>query len=150
MSFLKRLHRRRLAGFSLAEILIAISILAIISLLILPRLFGKTEKARRTAALMDIESGLPGALDDFENDNGFYPTTEQGLKALVEKPNYGPPCRNWQGPYLKKKNFRDPWGNPYVYRLPGSHNQKGYDLFSLGADGKEGGEGINKDLGNWE
>lgn len=149
MFLFKRFHKR-VGGFSLAEILIAISILAIISLLILPRLFGKTEKARRTAALMDIETGLPAALDDFENDNGFFPTTAQGLKALVEKPSQGPAARNWQGPYLKKKNFNDPWGNTYIYRCPGVHHPKGYDLSSYAADGKEGGEGNNKDLGNWE
>ncbi|MBL8992734.1 MAG: type II secretion system major pseudopilin GspG [Spirochaetia bacterium] len=145
-----KLFKRRLRAFSLAEILVAIAILAVISLLILPRLFGKTEKSRRAAAVMDIEHGLSAALDDFESDNGFFPSSEQGLKALVEKPSISPETRNWNGPYLKKKSYIDPWGSPYQYRNPGSHNSKAYDLYSFGADGKEGGEGNNKDVVNWE
>lgn len=141
---------RRIAGFSLAEVLVALVILTTLSLLIVPRLVGKTEKARRAAAVMDIEHGLPAALDDYEADCGKFPTTEQGLDALKKKPTTAPIPDNWQGPYLKKANTTDPWGKKYQYRFPGVKNATTYDLFSYGADGKEGGEGNDKDIGNWE
>ncbi len=79
------------------------------------------------------------ALDLFDLDNGTYPTTEQGLEALLTKPETIPELKNWKGPYIKKPKFNDPWKNPYIYRYPGEHNPKLYDLFSAGPDGKEGG-----------
>ncbi len=142
----KQILTKRLKAVTLAEVLVVITIMAILALLIFPKLAGKTEKARRTAALLDIESGIPAALDEFESDNGFYPSTEMGLKALVEKPAN---ANNWQGPYLKKKTVLDPWGHAYGYRYPGTKNTT-YDLYSLGSDGKEGGEGAAKDVENWE
>ena len=137
-------------AFSLPEIIIAVIILSTIALLIMPRLSGKTEKSRRAAALMDIENGLASALDDYEADIGRFPTTEQGLHALLEKPSREPVPANWQGPYLKKKRLLDPWGNSYIYKCPGKFNKSAYDLSSYGADGKEGGEGIDRDLNSWE
>jgi len=145
-----KLLRRRCGAFSLPEILIALVILTTITLLIMPRLSGKTEKARRSAALMDIERGLSAALDDYEADNGRFPTSQQGLDALLTKPSSEPVPRNWQGPYLKKKSILDPWGYPYQYHSPGQKNPHSYDLWSFGADGKEGGEGPDMDVVNWE
>jgi general secretion pathway protein G len=144
---LKPFFTKRVRAVTLAEVLVVITIMAILALLIFPKLAGKTEKARRTAALLDVESGIPAALDEFESDNGFYPSTEQGLKALIEKPSG---ANNWQGPYLKKKSILDPWGHPYGYKHPGDKNGGTYDLYSLGSDGKEGGEGMAKDIANWE
>ncbi|MBL8992786.1 MAG: type II secretion system major pseudopilin GspG, partial [Spirochaetia bacterium] len=94
--------------------------------------------------------GIAAALDDYESDNGKYPTTSQGLVALSVKPAQEPLPQNWQGPYLKKKTVKDPWGRDYIYRSPGAHRPQSYDLYSLGADGKEGGEGSDRDIVNWE
>ncbi|MFC1504344.1 type II secretion system major pseudopilin GspG [Spirochaetota bacterium] len=141
---------KKYKAFSLVEILIAIVILSTIALLIIPRLAGKTEKARRAAALMDIESGLASALDEYEADNGRYPTSPQGLAALISRPTKSPIPNNWQGPYLKKKRYIDPWGHEYVYRSPGAHNRDSYDLSSYAADGMPGGMDIDADINNWE
>ncbi|MBN8216629.1 MAG: type II secretion system major pseudopilin GspG [Spirochaetes bacterium] len=140
----------RLSGVTLAEVLIVIVILTTLALLIVPRLAGKTEKARRAAAVLDVERGIPAALDEYEADCGRYPTTEQGLEALVAKPTNSPVPQNWQGPYLKKKTYLDPWGRKYNFRSPSTRAGAMYDLFSFGPDGKEGGEGADKDIGNWE
>ena len=142
--------KKKLKAFSLVEIMVAIIILVTITLLIVPRLTGKTEKARRSAALIDIESGISAALDEYEADNGRYPTTEQGLKALNKKPISSPIPNNWQGPYIKKKKILDPWGLKYQYKSPGEHNKMSYDLSSFASDGKKGGAGIDKDINNWD
>lgn len=114
------------------------------TLLVFERHF--SEESKITAARTDIESNLANALDLYELDNGFYPTTEQGLRALTFAPDSPPVPKKWKGPYVKKSIFEDPWGQPYQYRSPGNHGPD-YDLFSMGPDGNEGG---GDDIGNWE
>jgi general secretion pathway protein G len=133
-------------GFTLIELMVVIAILGILAGLVLPRFMGRTEEARKTKARIQIEN-LEGALKLYKLDNGTYPTTEQGLEALVQKPGTGVVPKNWrEGGYLEKgKVPLDPWGNAYVYLSPGAKN-KDFDLKSLGADGEEGGEGDNQDI----
>ena len=150
--FLKRCKLRlpngnlSLTGFTLIELMLVVIIIGTLAALVIPRLAGRAEQARVTAAKADILSNIPLALDLYELDNGAYPTTQQGLDALVESPNTSPLAKNWNGPYLKKKPV-DPWGNPYNYVYPGVNNKDDYDLFSVGKDGAEGG---SDDIGNWE
>jgi general secretion pathway protein G len=134
-------------SFTLVEILLVVVIIMVLVGMIAPNLAGRGEQARRAAAKADIEANLSVALDMYELDNGRYPTTSQGLKALIEKPAGSPVPVNWNGSYLKKKRIpKDPWGNDYVYAAPGAHNNEEYDLSSLGADGVESGD----DIVNWE
>jgi general secretion pathway protein G len=136
-------------GFTLIELMVVIVILGILAGLIIPRIMGRPDEARRAKARMQIES-LDTALKLYRLDSGNYPTTEQGLQALVEQPAVGPPARNWrQGGYLERgKVPKDPWDNDFVYISPGAHGD--FDLSSLGADGEPGGEGKNKDINSWE
>jgi general secretion pathway protein G len=138
--------RRRSPGFTLIELMVVIVILGILAGLVLPRFMGRTEEAKRTKAKLQIEN-LEAALKLYKLDNGVYPTTEQGLEALVSKPTTGAIPKNWrEGGYLEKGQVPlDPWGRPYVYLCPGIKN-KDFDLKSLGADGEEGGEGENQDI----
>lgn len=140
-------HRRtRRPGFTLVEVMVVVVILGLLATLVVPRVMGQGEQARRTATSVQIKE-IEQALDLFRLDNGFYPTTEQGIAALVTKPSLAPEPRNWRsGGYLKKVPA-DPWGNAYVYRNPGDHGE--IDLFSLGPDSVEGGEGNNADITNW-
>jgi general secretion pathway protein G len=133
-------------GFTLIELMVVIAILGILAGLVLPRFMGRTEEAKKTKARIQIEN-LEGALKLYKLDNGTYPTTEQGLEALVQKPATGVIPKNWrEGGYLEKgKVPLDPWGNGYVYLSPGVKN-KDFDLKALGADGEEGGEGDNQDI----
>ena len=131
-------------GFTLIEILLVIIIIGILAAMVIPRLAGRSEQARLAAAQADIEGTISLALDLYELDNGCYPTTEQGLEALLTEPESMPLAGNWNGPYLKKRPI-DPWGKPYVYRCPGSHNPTYYDLYSYGSDGIEG----EDDIVNW-
>ncbi len=131
-------------GFTLIEVLVVIIIIGLISSLVAPRFFGKIDKAKVKTAKAQI-SLLGAALDDFRLDNGRYPTTEEGLKALREKPEE---LENWDGPYLPKEIPNDPWGRPYVYNSPGDHGD--YDLLSYGKDGTEGGEKNDRDIVSWE
>lgn len=136
---------RRREGFTLIEILVVVVILGILATVIVPRIMGRPEEARITKAKVDIKS-IETALSLYKIDNGSYPTTELGLKALVEKPAQG--AKRWrEGGYLSKIPA-DPWGAPYVYLSPGSHGE--YDLTSLGSDGEQGGEGNNADINSWE
>ena len=137
------------AGFTFIELMVVIVILGILAGLVIPRLMGRPEEAKQTKARMQIES-LETALKLYKLDNGFYPTTEQGLQALVEKPEAGKIPQKWRkGGYLEKgKVPNDPWGNPYVYLSPGIQNE--YDLISYAADGVQGGEEENKDINSWE
>lgn len=128
-------------AFTLIELLIVVIILGILASLAVPRLVGRTEEARKQAAKSDVEGGIALALDLYEADSGRYPSS---LEDLIQKPG---DARNWRGPYLKKGLPKDPWGNPYVYRVPGSHNETGYDLFSTGPDGQEG---TQDDVVNWK
>lgn len=132
------------AGFTLIEILIVVAIIALLASLVAPRLFGKLESSKQKIAKTQIGL-IETALDMFRLDVGRYPTTQEGLKVLWENPGNIP---NWQGPYLKKPIEKDPWGHPYIYISPGKHGA--YDLYSLGADGKPGGTGENKDITSWE
>jgi general secretion pathway protein G len=136
--------RGRERGFTLVEILVVIIIIGLLAALVGPRLFGKVSVAKQKAAKAQIEL-FGTALDTFRLDGGRYPTTEEGLKALREKPSG---VEGWQGPYLQKEIPLDPWGKPYIYKSPGEHSE--YDLISYGLDGVEGGEGENLDIVNWK
>ena len=139
-------QKRNKYGFTLIEIMLVVIILGVLVAMVAPNLFGRGEQARIAAARADIESNLATALDLFELDNGHYPTTEQGLKALNEKPSTSPEPANWNGPYLKRKRIpMDPWGREYQYMSPGVHNKDEYDLFSYGPDGVESAD----DIVNW-
>ncbi len=135
-------------GFTLIELMVVIVILGILAGLIVPRIMNRPEEARRTKAVLQIE-GLETALKLYKLDNGSYPSTEQGLQALVELPEVGTLPRNWrEGGYLEKGKLpRDPWDNEYVYLCPGTHGD--YDIVSYGADGESGGEGENSDITSW-
>jgi len=136
-------HKRE-EGFTLIELLVVLIILGLLSALVAPKFFGKIEKAKTKTAKAQIEL-FGAALDDFRLDNGRYPTTEEGLKALREKPG---DLETWDGPYLPKPIPSDPWGRPFHYQSPGEHGD--YDLFTYGKDGVEGGEKDNKDIVSWE
>jgi general secretion pathway protein G len=129
--------------------MVVIVILTVLASFVAPRLMGRTDEARRSQARIQIE-GLETALKLYKLDNGSYPTTEQGLRALVEAPAVGKLAGNWrEGGYLEKSKVpKDPWGNDFVYVSPGSHGE--YDLSSRGADGEVGGDGKNKDINSWE
>jgi general secretion pathway protein G len=136
-------------GFTLIELMVVIVILGILAGLIVPRIMGRPDEARRAKARIQLES-LETALKLYKLDNGNYPSTEQGLNALVEPPTVGTPLKNWrQGGYLEKgKVPKDPWDNDFVYISPGAHGD--YDLICRGADGEPDGEGKNKDINSWE
>jgi general secretion pathway protein G len=136
-------------GFTLIELMVVIVILGILAGLIIPRIMGRPDEARQAKARIQIQA-LETALKLYRLDNGNYPTTEQGLKALVEPPTVGALAKNWrEGGYLEKgKVPKDPWGNDFVYLSPGTKGD--FDLLSLGADGEPGGDGKNKDITNWE
>ncbi len=140
-------HRRNEKGFTLIELMVVIVILGILAGLIVPRIMGRPEEARRTKARIQVES-LDTALKLYKLDNGEYPSTEQGLQALVQAPTVGELPKNWrEGGYLEKGKIpRDPWGNDYVYLCPGTGGE--YDLISYGADGEPGGDGKNQDITN--
>ena len=146
-SQVNRRHRRgRAGGFTLIEIMVVVVIIGLLAAVIVPTVISKVDEARVAKAKQDIQS-LATALTMFRLDNSKYPTTEQGLGALVTQPT-DPSIRHWRpGGYLQRIS-KDPWGNEYQYVYPGSHGQE-FDLFSLGADGVPGGEGINADIGNW-
>jgi general secretion pathway protein G len=137
-------------GFTLIELMVVVVILGILAGLIIPRIMGRPEEAKQLKAKMQIEQ-LEQSLKLYYLDNGEYPTTEQGLTALVEKPTIEPIPKRWrEGGYLEKgKVPRDPWRNPYVYIAPGSHSPD-FDLESYGADGEDGGEGKYADVENWD
>ena len=133
-------QKRHASGFTLIEILIVVIILGILASLVIPRLAGRTEEARREAAKADIEGGIALALDLYEADNGRYPIQ---LEDLIHQPA---DAKKWKGPYLKKGLPKDPWGNSYRYQAPGSNNPSFYDLSSSGADGEDG---AGDDITNW-
>ena len=143
------LKRRNQTGFTLLEIIVVVFILSILVALVAPRIIGRTDDARITDAKLQIKN-LEMALKLFKLDNGFYPDTQQGLEALIEKPTVGRiPPKYRDGGYLEQKKIPpDPWGNPYIYLCPGLHGD--FDIVSYGADGKEGGEGKDADIKNWD
>jgi general secretion pathway protein G len=136
-------------GFTLLEILVVVFILSLLAAIVAPRIIGRTDDARIAEAKVQIRN-IETALKLYKMDNGFYPETQQGLDALIEKPASGTMPKNYrEGGYLEQKKVPlDPWGNPYVYVSPGLHGD--FDLLSFGADGKEGGEGKNADIMNWD
>ena len=137
------------SGFTLIEIMVVIVILGILAGLLVPRIIGRPEEAKQLKAKIQIE-GLATALSLYKLDNGNYPDTEQGLQALVEKPETGNLAGKWhKGGYLEKgKVPLDPWGNEFVYLSPGMHGD--YDIISYAADGVPGGEDENQDINSWE
>jgi general secretion pathway protein G len=141
--------RQNERGFTLIEIMVVIIILGILASYVAVKVTGRAEQAQRTQARVQIET-LETALELYKLDNGSYPTTEQGLEALVESPTVGRLPRKWrEGGYLEKSYVpKDPWGNDYVYLSPGLHGD--FDIMSYGDDGAQGGEGKDADVYNWE
>jgi general secretion pathway protein G len=137
------------AGFTLIELLVVITVIAILAGLVAPMVFSNVGDAKVTAARTDIQT-LGLALDVYAIHNDRYPSTAQGLQALVSVPTNGVAAPNWRGPYLKSGLPPDPWGRAYVYAYPGHANPSGYDLVSLGRDGKPGGVGEDRDIRSWE
>ena len=125
-------------GFTLMELLLVVTIIGILAAMLLPNISGRSEEARKTRAKTEIVSTIGLALTMFESDTGRYPTTEQGLEALITLPNQ---ASNWRGPYIRQaKQFKDPWGNKYEYQCPGQHNTTSYDIVSAGPDSQLGNE----------
>jgi general secretion pathway protein G len=135
------------AGFTLIEIMVVIVILGLLAALVVPKLIGRTEEAKKTQSRVQIKH-IEQALELFKLDNGFFPGTDQGLEALVRVPDAGRIPKNYRkGGYLDRIP-KDPWGNPYVYVSPGTHGD--YDISSYGADGVAGGEGEDADINSWD
>ena len=135
----------RSAGFTLLELMVVVLVLALLAGLVAPQIFGRVGEARTTTARTQIEL-IGVALDNYRLDNGFYPTTEQGLEALRERPTAAPAPTSWRGPYLRKAVPLDPWKRPYSYRSPGRAEGAGFELETLGRDGAPGGEGEDADV----
>lgn len=140
-------HRRRLsqAGVTLIEMLVVVTIIALFAALVAPKILGRADQARVTAAKVQIQN-FQNALAQYKLDTGVFPTTEQGLKALRVKPEG---VSSWRGPYLPKDIPLDPWGREYIYKHPGDHGDEP-DIISLGADGQPGGEDLNADIVSWK
>jgi general secretion pathway protein G len=141
------LHAKQ--GFTLIELLVVILILGLLAGIVGPRLFGHADEAKQTKARVQIEN-LSSALKMYKIDTGQFPTSEQGLEALVAQPQSGDAPKKWKkGGYLAKKQIpKDPWGNDYIYLSPGVHDD--FDITSYGADGVPGGEDFNRDINSWE
>jgi general secretion pathway protein G len=141
-------HKKR-GGFTLVEIMVVVVIIGLLAALVAPRLVGQSETARITAAKTQMKN-FSQALELFHLNNGFFPTTDQGLAALISKPAVPPVPKNYQnGGYLNAKSVpRDPWGGEYIYLCPGENGD--YDIISFGSDGREGGEGGAADISNWD
>ncbi|HLE93210.1 MAG TPA: type II secretion system major pseudopilin GspG [Sulfuricaulis sp.] len=133
-------------GFTLIEILVVVVILSVLAVLIVPRIMDRPDEARVIAAKSDVRA-IISALKLYKLDSGVYPSTEQGLQALVKKPETGEIPRNWKSSGYLDRMPRDPWKNDYQYLNPGLHGD--IDVFSFGADGQPGGEGVNADIGSW-
>lgn len=138
-------NKKRQVGFTLIEIMVVVVIISILGAIIIPKIFDKPDQARVVKAKQDIEA-IQSALELYRLDNYVYPTTDQGLDALVQKPSANPVPPHWKQ-YLDRLPV-DPWGHPYQYLNPGTHGGS-VDIWSLGADGQPGGDGINADIGNW-
>jgi general secretion pathway protein G len=133
-------------GFTLIEIMVVVIIIGLLAAVVVPQFLGRVDDARVAKAKQDVQA-MQTALTMFKLDNYVYPSTELGLQALVQKPD-STLIKNWRaGGYLQHLN-KDPWGNAYLYEVPGKHGSD-FDLYSLGADGQPGGEGINADIGSW-
>jgi general secretion pathway protein G len=149
-NILHEVNRRRHApgarGFTLIEIMMVVIIIGLLAAFIVPRVIGQVDTAKVNKAKADIQA-LESALTMYRVDNSRYPTTDVGLAALAQKPSDPAAAKNWKGPYVERVS-KDPWGNEYQYAYPGTHG-KDYDLYSMGADGQPGGEGLDADIGNW-
>ena len=139
----------RRSGFTLIEILVVITVIAIMAGLVAPMVFRNVGDAKVSAAKAQIEL-FALALDAYRLDNDFYPSTAQGLSALRARPVGEPEARNWRGPYLRKEIPLDPWGRPFIYESPGEVNADSYDLMSFGRDGALGGTGEDADVTSWQ
>lgn len=137
-------RRRNKQGFTLIEIMLVVIIIGALAAMIVPRLSGRSEQAKQAVARADIEANLATPLKLYELDNGNFPTTSQGIEALLRKPSSSPMPQNWNGPYIEKPAI-DPWGNPYIYKSPGSHRID-YDLHSEGKDVND----ADDDIANWQ
>ncbi len=135
------------SGFTLIEIMVVVVILGILAAMVAPKILSRPDQAKGIVARSDIET-ISQALELFRLDNGFYPTLDQGLEALIQKPSSPPEAKSWNPEGYLKKIPIDPWGNPYMYLQPGNHGK--FDLYSLGADGREGGKELNGEIGNWD
>ena len=144
------MKRKNQQGFTLIEIMVVIIILGLLAGLLLPKFLGQSERAKWEVAKQQIRS-LESALDAYKLDNGFYPSTDQGLDALIKKPESGRIPDKWRdGGYLKPARIpKDPWGKDYVYISPGSEGRE-YEMISYGADGEPGGDGNNADVESWK
>lgn len=142
-----KLQRRTQGGFTLIEIMVVVVILGILAALVVPQVMSRPEQAKVTVAKGDIKA-VAAALDMYKLDNFAYPSTQQGLEALVNKPTGNPQPKNWNRDGYLKRLPKDPWGNEYQYLAPGTRGQ--FDLYSFGADGKPGGSDLNADIGNWD
>jgi general secretion pathway protein G len=139
---------RRRRGFTLIELLVVIAIIATLAAVVAPAVFRNVGDAKMSAAKSQIEI-FAIALNSYRLDNDEYPTSERGLEALRTLPASGEVPRNWKGPYLSRVVPLDPWGRPYIYVAPGSENPTSFDLYTLGRDGKPGGEGEDADITSW-
>ncbi|MEQ0721498.1 type II secretion system major pseudopilin GspG [Stutzerimonas stutzeri] len=142
-----KLQRRTQGGFTLIEIMVVVVILGILAALVVPQVMSRPDQAKVTVAKGDIKA-VAAALDMYKLDNFAYPSTQQGLEALVKKPSGNPQPKNWNSDGYLKRLPKDPWGNDYQYLSPGTQGQ--FDLYSFGADGKPGGSDLNADIGNWD
>lgn len=140
------IQKSKSKGFTLIEVMVVVVILGILAAFIVPKIIGRPDEAKIAKVKSDIRT-LQTALDLYRLDNGAYPTTEQGLEALVKKPTSEPVPSAWRNGGYVQRLSDDPWGRHYQYLNPGEHLE--IDIFSYGADGKPGGEGINADIGNW-
>ncbi|HKW13945.1 MAG TPA: type II secretion system major pseudopilin GspG [Candidatus Krumholzibacteria bacterium] len=138
-------RKRTQAGVTLIEMLVVVTIIALFAALVVPKMLGKADQAKRTAAKAQINS-FSTALGAYKLDTGRFPTTEAGLQALRVRPENEP---QWSGPYLPQEIPNDPWGTPYLYKYPGEHGDEP-DIVSLGADRAPGGDGINSDIVSWK
>ena len=147
----KKVNTKRInqQGFTLIEIMVVVVILGVLAALVIPNLVSRPDQAKVTAAKADIKA-ISSTLELYRLDNGSYPSTEQGLEALVNKPEIEPLPDNWNADGYLKRLPKDPWGRVYQYEVPGVNNTHGFDLYSLGANGRTGGEGTDADIGNWE